>query len=77
MKVSRDGRVTIPKKMRDALGLSAGSEVSAEILADGSGFVVRTATAIQTSGQALAERLRGRGDVEMSTDEIMALTRGG
>jgi antitoxin PrlF len=38
-------------------------------------IVVRKAEAGATHGALLIERMRGRGDVKMTTDEIMALTR--
>ncbi len=73
MKVTEKGQVTIPKEHRDALGIGAGTEVEFE-RRDGY-IVVRKSTSGPTRGEQLAERLRGRGDVQMSTDEIMALTR--
>ena len=76
MKVSEKGQITIPKHIRDALGVGAGSEVTFELTAGGDGFVVRKSAAAPTRGERLAQRLRGCGDVRMSTDEIMALTRG-
>jgi antitoxin PrlF len=75
MKVTEKGQVTIPKELRDALGIGAGTEVEFERTGDG--VVVRKVRSGPTRGRRLAERLRGRGDVEMTTDEIMALTRGG
>ncbi len=74
MKVTEKGQVTIPKDLRDALGIGAGTEVEFERRKDT--IVVRKSDRSPTRGRQLAERLRGRGDVEMTTDEIMALTRG-
>lgn len=73
MKVSEKGQVTIPKDLRDALGIGSGTEVEFERHQDT--IVVRKADAGPTRGQQLADRLRGRGDVRLTTDEIMALTR--
>lgn len=73
MKVTEKGQVTIPKVLRDAMGIGAGSEV--EIEREGDTIVVRKRSDGPTRGQQVAERLRGRGDVHLSTDEIMALTR--
>jgi AbrB family looped-hinge helix DNA binding protein len=75
MRVTGRGQVTIPKALRDAYGIDAGSEVEFE--AHGATIVVRKKSADNGRGRDLAERLRGRADVAMSTDEIMALTRGG
>lgn len=74
MRVTEKGQVTIPKDIRDALGIGAGTEVEFERRKDT--IVVRKSDRSPTRGRQLAERLRGRGDVEMTTDEIMALTRG-
>ena len=74
MKVTEKGQVTIPKDLRDALGIGAGTEVEFERRKDT--IVVRKSDRSPTRGRQLAERLKGRGDVEITTDEIMALTRG-
>ncbi|HXH56804.1 AbrB/MazE/SpoVT family DNA-binding domain-containing protein [Iamia sp.] len=73
MRVTEKGQVTIPKDLRDALGIGAGTEVVFE--RDRDTIVVRKLGDGMTRGRRLAARLRGRGDVCMSTDEIMALTR--
>jgi AbrB family looped-hinge helix DNA binding protein len=75
MRVTEKGQVTIPKQLRDALGIGAGTEVEFERRRDV--ILVRKATTGPGRGARLTERLRGRGDVEMTTDEIMALTRAG
>ena len=73
MRVTEKGQVTIPKELRDALGIGAGTEVEFERRKDA--IVVRKAKAATTRGARLVDRMRGRGDVKMTTDEIMALTR--
>lgn len=72
VRVTEKGQVTIPKELRDALGIGAGTEVEFERRRDT--IVVRKAKG-GGRGRRVAERLRGRGDVAMTTDEIMALTR--
>ncbi len=74
MRVREKGQLTIPKDLRDALGIGVGSEVELERVGDT--IVVRKAPGAPTRGQQVVARLRGRGDVAMTTDEIMALTRG-
>jgi len=74
MRVGEKGQVTIPKELRDQLGIGAGSEVAFELCGDH--IVVRKADDGPARGSRLAARLRGRGDVAMTTDEILALTRG-
>lgn len=73
MKVTEKGQITIPKELRDALGIGAGSEVEFERSDDA--ILVRKVRSEAGRGQLLVERLRGRGDVALTTDEIMALTR--
>ena len=74
MGVTEKGQVTIPKELRDALGIGAGTEVEFE--RSGDTIVVRKSKNAPTRGRQLVERLCGQGDVVMTTDEIMALTRG-
>lgn len=74
MKVTEKGQVTIPKDLRDALGIGAGTEVEFERRKDT--IVVRKSDRGPTRGRQIAERLKGRGDVSMTTDEILAFTRG-
>jgi AbrB family looped-hinge helix DNA binding protein len=73
MRITEKGQVTIPKQLRDELGIGAGTEVVFELVEDG--IVIRKSAA-SARGSLLAERLKGRGDVGLTTDEIMALTRG-
>ncbi|MBA2281339.1 MAG: AbrB/MazE/SpoVT family DNA-binding domain-containing protein [Actinomycetota bacterium] len=73
MRVTEKGQVTIPKELRDALGIGAGTEVEFERRRDT--IVVKKSRTTNQRGSRLVERLRGRGDVPMTTDEIMALTR--
>jgi AbrB family looped-hinge helix DNA binding protein len=75
MRVTERGQITIPKRLRDELGIGAGSEV--EFARSDDAIVIRKVRTGKTRGQHVAERLRRRGDVALTTDEIMALTRGG
>lgn len=74
MKVTEKGQITIPKEIREALGIRAGTEVDFQLRKDT--IVVRKSDSGPTRGRQLAQRLKGRGDVAMTTDEIMAHTRG-
>jgi antitoxin PrlF len=76
MKITRKGQVTIPKEIRDEFGLLPGTEV--EFVADGGQVKVRKLEGGSTRGQEIVEHLRraSGGDIKMSTEEIMRLTRG-
>ena len=74
MRVAEKGQVAIPKGIRDQFGIGAGSEVVFEAV--DCRIVVRKLEGVTSRGDQLAARLRGRGDLAMTTDEIMSLTRG-
>jgi AbrB family looped-hinge helix DNA binding protein len=73
MRVTEKGQVTIPKELRDEFGILAGTEV--EFVREGDHLLLRKVAGVQSRGRRLAQRLRGHGDVTLTTDEIMALTR--
>ncbi len=66
--------MTIPKELLDRLGIREGTAITVRI--EGDAIVIRKDPESPTRGHALAWRMRGRGDVVMSTDEVMALTGG-
>jgi antitoxin PrlF len=70
-KITSKGQVTIPRRLRNYLGLEPGSEVDFELAEDGRVFV-KTLNNVPESRFA---RLRGSAEPGMTTDEIMALTR--
>jgi len=71
--VTAKGQVTIPKAVRDMLGIGLGSQVDFRRTADGNIVVVPVDAGKQVSRFA---KFRGHAGKGMSTDEIMALTRG-
>ncbi len=75
MRITSKGQVTIPAEIREQAGFLPHTEVEFEF----DGKVVRIVRANTRKGSGrgarLVAHLRGRGDVAMSTDEIMALTR--
>ena len=77
MRINAKGQVTIPKTIRDVVGLAPGTDVEFEIDAGGV-FVRKSTSAAQNGsrGRRLVESLRGRGDFGMTTDEVIALMRG-
>ncbi len=77
MRVTSKGQVTIPVEIREKLGLLEGSEVEFEIVGRTVRMrKVRRARGKQGRGKSFVARLRGAGNVRMTTDEILALTRG-
>ena len=74
MKITSKGQVTIPIEVRERLGLLPDTEVEFEVV--GNAARIRKARGGASRGRRLVERMRGRGSVRMSTDEILRLTRG-
>jgi AbrB family looped-hinge helix DNA binding protein len=70
-KITTKGQVTIPKRLRDHLGLKPGSSVEFELAADGRVFLRMR----QRVPESRFARLRGSAKPG-TTDEVMALTRG-
>ena len=76
MRITSKGQVTIPVEIREKAGLLPGTEVDFELAGDSVRIVRAKAPKGETRGQEIVRRLRGSATVKMSTDEIMALTRG-
>ena len=77
MRITSKGQVTIPKQIRDRLGLLPGTEV--EFIEENGVARVRKVPGGPSRGREIVEHLRrpgAGGDIEMTTDEIMRLTRG-
>jgi AbrB family looped-hinge helix DNA binding protein len=74
MRITAKGQVTIPLWVREQLGLLPNCEVEFDVLGDS--VRVRKTRSSRRRGDAIVERLRGSAGRGMSTDEIMALTRG-
>lgn len=71
--VTSKGQVTIPKPVRDLLGIKPGNRVDFERAPDGRVVLVKVDGKQRPSRFA---RLRGHAGKGLSTDAIMALTRG-
>jgi AbrB family looped-hinge helix DNA binding protein len=74
VRVTTKGQVTIPLAVRERLNIQPGTEV--DFVVDGNTVRLVPARKGQTRGRRIVDRLRGRASVRMTTDEIMALTRG-
>lgn len=74
MEITSKGQVTIPIEIREQFGFLPDSEVEFRV----EGNTVRLVKAIERSGRGarIVENLRGAADVRMTTDEILASTRG-
>jgi AbrB family looped-hinge helix DNA binding protein len=70
MRVTQKGQVTIPLPVRRALGIHPGSDVEFELEEHGARLLVDRDHAAEEIA-----RMRGAGEGEMSTEEILALTR--
>ncbi|MCX5816162.1 MAG: AbrB/MazE/SpoVT family DNA-binding domain-containing protein [Proteobacteria bacterium] len=74
MKITSKGQVTIPIEIREQLGLLPQTEVVFKI----TGKELRLIKTKENHGRGknIVERMRGKGTIKMTTDEIMELTRG-
>ena len=72
-KVTKDGRVTVPKWVREYLGITAGTEIAFRREANGSIVVERADGVRPPSRFAKLVGIAGPGP---TTDEIMTLLRG-
>jgi AbrB family looped-hinge helix DNA binding protein len=73
MRVTTKGQVTIPQHIRERLGITPASEV--DFIEEG-GRVYLVKLEKPSNRHSRFRQLRGVATVKMSTDEIMALTRG-
>jgi antitoxin PrlF len=71
-RMTTKGQVTIPKRLRDHLGLKPGSDIDFELADDGRVFLKTH----EEAPESRFARLRGSAKLGMTTDELMALTRG-
>jgi AbrB family looped-hinge helix DNA binding protein len=77
MRITTKGQVTIPVEIREKLGLLPHSEVEFEVVGQAVRLRKVRRDRAGRRGKSIVQRLRGRGTVRMSTDAILALTRGG
>ena len=73
MKVSETGEIVVPVELQKAAGIFPGCEIKIT-LRDGA-LIVEKATSLEER-LALIDRMIGQGEGSMTTDEILALTRG-
>jgi AbrB family looped-hinge helix DNA binding protein len=76
MRVTSKGQVTIPQEIRDKYGFLPQTEVTFVEEGERVYLVKQPDTTTTGRGQRLIAQLRGRATVHMTTEEILALTRG-
>jgi AbrB family looped-hinge helix DNA binding protein len=81
LRITSKGQVTIPEALRRETGMLPGTEV--EFVREKAGVLLRKsagkrngATVREQRLSDVLDRLRGSATIRMSTEEIMALTRG-
>ena len=76
MRITSKGQVTIPIEIRERLGLLRNCEVEFEV--EGDSVRIRKARGRKSGsrGRSLVHRMSGKATSGMSTEEIMAMTRG-
>ena len=77
MRITSKGQVTIPQAIREKMGFLPETEV--DFVVEGNTVKIVRAKKNKkklSRGEAIVERIRGTATRGMTTDEIMALTRG-
>ena len=74
MRITSKGQVTIPTDIRQKAGFLPNTEVEFEFI-DKIVRLKKVKNSIQR-GKRLVQNMKGRATVKMSTDDILALTRG-
>lgn len=75
MKITSKGQVTIPLEIRKKMGLLPHTEVEFRIKGNAV-QLIKKENSPTSRGKRLTEVMRGKATVNMSTDEIMDVTRG-
>jgi AbrB family looped-hinge helix DNA binding protein len=73
MRISPKGQITIPVEIRKALALTPDCEVDFEV--QGRGVLICRKDRL-SRGEAIVQHMRGKGTINITTDELMAMTRG-
>jgi AbrB family looped-hinge helix DNA binding protein len=74
MHITTKGQVTIPMTIREKMGFLPNTEI--EFRVEKNRVYLEKIENKMSRGEALIQQLRGKGNVKMTTDEIMLLTRG-
>ena len=76
MRITTKGQVTIPQEIRNRLGLLPHTKVEFELAGDHARIRKARHAGESARGRLALAALHGTADTRMSTDEILALTRG-
>jgi AbrB family looped-hinge helix DNA binding protein len=76
MRVTSKGQVTIPQQIRERFGLLPETEVEFVVKGGKVQIVKVSEPRGETRGTRIVRRLRGTATSRLTTDQIMALTRG-
>ncbi len=76
MRITSKGQVTIPLEIRERFGLMPETEVEFRVEGNAVRLVKSRSQGRRTRPNSIVGRLRGSADVGMTTEQIMALTRG-
>ena len=75
MQVTSKGQITIPSEIREKMGILPHTEVDF-IMKGNTVELVKVEPRDKSRGVKLIGHMRGKSTIRMTTDEIMALTRG-
>lgn len=79
MRITSKGQVTVPQAVREKLGLFPGTEVEFVVRGNSASLVkAKKRKGTMSRGERIVARAVGKGTVnlDLTTDQIMALTRG-
>jgi antitoxin PrlF len=74
VRITAKGQVTIPQEIRVRLGLQPETEVEFDVV--GSTVRIRKVSGRPGRGRRIVDQLRGRATRRLTTEQILALTRG-
>ena len=75
MKLTIKGQVTIPKEVREHLSIVAHDDIDF-VIKGGEVVLVKKPDPYNRIQYHIDNKMRGKGQIKMTTDEIMRLTRG-
>lgn len=71
MEITHDGKIVIPTEVQEQLGLLPGTEVELKVVGD----TLQLQKKHPGRGQSLIDLMRGKATANLTTNEIMQLTR--